>query len=216
MTAFLRGTLSRWRGRQVSLVFGGEDRGFEPMSALHTFCRQIRSRSAEHESAMRLLFGNRLLGLMVSILRQELDSMIRVIYLLSIKDRTERNRLIEASVDGQQWTVKGKKARITDKEMAELTESLHGWTGSVYRFGCAFIHLSAFHDYSDRDPFASLPASERHDLLEHMRSYHGGPSESNPSFHDLAPYLPRVLEKIAGNLECYLKQLETGEDLEKA
>jgi hypothetical protein len=30
-------------------------------------------------------------------------------------------------------------------------------------------------------------------------------------FNDLIPYLPRVLEKISANLECYLAALENGE-----
>jgi hypothetical protein len=162
---------------------------------------------------MRLMFENHLLGQMVAILRQELDSMIRVIYLLSVPDHRYRRQLIEASINGQQWTVKGKKARITDKEMAKLASSLHGWSASVYKFGCAFIHLSACHDYGDRDPLAALPDDERFDLLQHMRYYHGGPVEANPSFQALGPYLPGVLDKVASNLECYLQQLERWEDL---
>jgi hypothetical protein len=151
---------------------------------------------------------------MISILRQELDSMVRVIYLLAIRDHAYRETLIEASVNGRQWTVEGKKARITDKEMTELASQLHGWTASVYKFGCAFIHLSAYHDYSDRDPLRSLPHDERIQLLDHMRHYHGGPIESNPTFEDLAPYLPRVLDKVASNLECYLRQLENKEHID--
>ena len=184
------------------------------MSSLAIFCRQIRSRSAEHASAVRLLFCARHIGLVVSILRQELDSMIRVIYLLSVSDRSERKRLIEASVNGLQWTVKGKKSRITDKEMAERAEQFQGWTASVYKFGCAFIHLSAFHDYSDRDPFQSLPDSERQEILQHMRHYHGGPLERAPLFSDISRYLPAVFEKIAGNLEGYLMSLENDGDVE--
>jgi hypothetical protein len=80
---------------------------------------------------------------MVAVLRQELDSMIRVIYLLSQSDIAFRDELIQASVEGKQWVAKGTKHRVTDKEMVELANELHGWTESVYRFGCAFIHLSS-------------------------------------------------------------------------
>ena len=90
---------------------------------------------------MRLMFGNHLLGQMVAILRQELDSMIRVIYLLSISDQIYRRQLIEASINGQQWTVKGKKTRITDKEMADLAGTLHGWTASIYKLAVPCIYL---------------------------------------------------------------------------
>ncbi len=104
----------------------------------------------KHVAAMHLMECHRLSGQMVAILRQEVDSMIRVIYLLSITDLSERQRLIEASVSGNPWTIKGKKAQITDREMAELSGRLHGWVASVYKFGCAFIHLSSFHDYNER------------------------------------------------------------------
>lgn len=191
----------------LGIVFGA-------MSNLIIFCRQVRSRSAEHASAVRLLFHANHLGQVVSILRQELDSMIRTIYLLSICDRIERQRLIDSSVNGGPWTVNGRKARITDKDMADRAGNFQGWTASAYKFGCSFIHLSAFHDYSDRDPFRSLPNSERQQILQHMRNYHGGPVGNDPSFADIAKYFPAVFDKVSGNLACYLKSLENDEDIQ--
>jgi len=99
---------------------------------------------------------------------------------------------------------------MTDREMIEIAHALQGWTQSVYKFGCAFIHLSSLHDYNDRDTLKLLPANEREDLLQHCRHYHGGPTEPDPSFLDLVPYMPRVLEKISANLEHYLAELESG------
>ncbi|MDP3186793.1 MAG: hypothetical protein Q8M58_16170, partial [Anaerolineales bacterium] len=62
-------------------------------STLEIFCRQIRQRSEENRKAFAVLFHNDIIGNSVSILRQELDSMIRVIYLLSIDDIDYRNEL---------------------------------------------------------------------------------------------------------------------------
>lgn len=180
------------------------------MSNLSIFLRQVRSRSREHQQAMQLLANAGLAGQMVSILRQEVDSMVRVIYLLA-QGFERRELLIDASIKGERWSQDGSKAKVTDKEMVDLAQKLQGWTQSVYKFGCAFIHLSGLHDYSDRDPLAQLPVQERNDILEHCREYHGGPSKDNVEFGDLVPFLPRVLEKISGNLECYLENLEGGE-----
>ena len=47
-------------------------------------------------------------------------------------------------------------------------------------------------------------------ILDHCRHYHGGPLGAHATFADLVPYLPRVFAKIAGNLECYLSELEYG------
>jgi hypothetical protein len=55
-----------------------------------------------------------------------------------------------------------------------------------------------------------LPVQERTDILDHCRNYHGGPHGNNAKFSELVPYLPRVLDKIAGNLGYYLKELEEG------
>lgn len=177
------------------------------MSEVQVFCRQVRDRSQENRRAISLLHSAALLGQTVGILRQELDSMVRVIYLLSITDRVRRAQLIRAAANGKRWKHE-KSGRITDREMVDLVQSLHGWTGSVYRFGCAFIHLSSYHDYKSRDPIEGLDAQERTDLLRHMRHYHGGPPNDDFTFHDLARFLPAIFDKIASNLECYIAVLE--------
>lgn len=161
---------------------------------------------------MVLLTSAGLAGQMISVLRQELDSMVRVIYLLA-QSSERREFLIEASVHGNKWTQEGARAKVTDREIVELAQELQNWTKSVYKFGCAFIHLSSLHDYNDRDPLLQLPADERRDILEHCRYYHGGPTDDSEDFKGLVPYLPSVLEKISRNLECYLEQLESGDIL---
>ena len=183
------------------------------MSDLSTFCRQARSRSRENANALCLLHGSKLYGNAISVVRQELDSLIRIIYLLSIGDLTIRAELISRSVAGKGWK-SPKRGRITDREMLQLAERLHGWTRSVYRFGCAFIHLSNLHDYHDRDPMLSLSDEELSDVIGHLRAYHVGPRSNKPTFEEIVPYLPAVFEKISSNLECYIKELERGETLE--
>jgi hypothetical protein len=95
--------------------------------------------------------------------------------------------------------------------MVDLGQSLQDWTQSVYKFGCAFIHLSSLHDYNDRDPLEQLSPRERDDILNHCRRYHGGPEPGAQRFSDLVPYLPLVLRKISANLECRLETLQKEE-----
>jgi hypothetical protein len=184
------------------------------MNNLDIFCRQIRERSNENRMAMNLLYSAHIPSQLISILRQELDSMVRVIYLLSISDMAYRDNLIRDSVEGRKWREKGSNKSITDREMVDLANKLQGWTESVYRFGCAFIHLSNFHDHKKRDPMGMISAEEKESLLEHMRAYHGGPLIPNPKFTDLIPFLPMVFHKIADNLECYIKSLEKNETID--
>ncbi len=180
------------------------------MSQIEIFVRQIKKRSADNQIAVLALSSAQVPGQIVAILRQELDSMIRVIYLLSLPIE-RRIALVSASVEGERWRKENSKGAITDKEMVDLAQKLEGWTRSVYKFGCAFIHLSSMHDYEHRDPIGRLPESERNDLITHCRYYHGGPIESDPTFRDFVPYLPNILEKITSNLDCYLDKLVAGE-----
>lgn len=183
------------------------------MSDIQIFERQVRHRSSEHLKAMSVLAAHRLYGPMISVLRQELDSMVRVIFLLA-QPIDIRDQLIADSVSGRKWKVGRQK--VTDRQMVDIAQELQGWTASVYKFGCAFIHLSALHDYNERDPLQLLPTSERDDILAHCLRYHGGPVGSDAGFMDLVPFLPRALEKVAGNLQCYLDDLLNGRSLDEA
>lgn len=181
----------------------------------HTFCTMIRNRSDENRRAMHcFLAPHGVLSPAFSILRQELDSMIRVIYLLQITDLAERSRLIKSTLRGEKWKVptpKGKSRDVTDREMVDISQKLQGWTQSVYRFGCAFVHLSDFHNHHSQNPFQRLTETEQQDVLSHMRNYHGGPLHDNPTMEEFSQYLPRIFEKIADNLKCYVEHLERGE-----
>ncbi len=188
-------------------------------SNTQTFCGMIRNRSEENRRAIQCFSRpHGVLSPAISILRQELDSMIRVIYLLAVKDITERQRLIDSTLRGERWKVrnpKGKLRDVTDREMVDLAQQLQGWTKSVYKFGCAFVHLSDFHNHLAENPFDKLEESEKQDILSHMRHYHSGPCHDNPDMAELSLYVPQVLEKIGSNLECYLKQLEQAETLDE-
>lgn len=179
------------------------------------FCRLVRERSAEHERAMPFLFMSP--SVAVSVLRQELDSVVRVLYLLSTRDRPQRLALVRATLDGNRWedTSGGRRRKITDRDMVDRAQLFTGWTASLYRFACAFIHLSKFHDHKARDPFRALPPVEQDQILAHLRYNQGGRPEGDaPTFRDIAPLFPLVLMKLSSNLERYIVQLEGDGDLE--
>ncbi len=152
-------------------------------------------------------------GLQISILRQELDSMIRVIFILAQADRDYGIQLIENSLNGTRWRRSGNNGFVTDREMVDIAQNFHGWTKSVYKFGCAFIHLSKMHDFMERDPLSEISDDERNSILVHLRQYHEGPNEDHPVFTDIVPYFPKIFGKVAGNLEYYLDDLENDNEL---
>ncbi|MBF0182644.1 MAG: hypothetical protein HQM03_21730 [Magnetococcales bacterium] len=95
--------------------------------------------------------------------------------------------------------------------MVDIAQGLHGWTQSVYRFGCAFIHLSEFHNHLACDPLLMLTDTEKQSMLEHLKYYHNWPSSNNLSLNNVASYLPKIFDKITENLKCYVEILESGE-----
>ena len=177
------------------------------MTSTEQFCRILRERSAEHKSAGQLLFGNNLYGQIMSILRQELDSMVRTIFLLD-KDLATRQHFINQTLTNLKWTQPNSRTTITDRQMVDLANRLYGWTNSVYKLGCAFIHLSPMADYKNENPFLQLPSNEINDIKQHLHNYHGFPLTSDLNMATISPYLLRVLTKVSDNLECYIVKLE--------
>lgn len=172
------------------------------MQDIQNLCRIIRQRSSENKNAVSILVENGLLGNAGSVLRQELDSMVRVIYLLSCSNE-RRLSLVKKTLNGTKWNV-------TDREMVDFSNQYFGWTKSVYKFGCAFIHLSQFHDYLAENPFTKMEPAETLTIKQHLNSYHGFNLEDDLSFQTLGRYILPVFEKISGNLECYIEDLESG------
>lgn len=170
------------------------------------FCKIVRQRSLENKQAIDLLSRTGLTGQVMAVLRQELDSMVRVIFLLS-QTIDERNHLIRLTLSGQKWKLRN-NAQVTDKQMVELADKLNGWTKSVYKFGCAFIHLSTFHDYTFNDPFENLGLDEINSIKTHLNYYHGFPLTDGLTMRSISFYLPSVFNKIESNLESYFQNLE--------
>jgi len=180
------------------------------MEGLPNFCSQVKLRSEENQGAFSLLLDHGYFGVAVGLLRQELDSLIRVSYLWREDIKVlEGERLIKDAVEGKQWEVvtpKGKPIRLTDREMLKLANYLGGWEGIVYDFGCKFIHLSNYHLYQAVDPLQSIKPEEKKSLILYLKRYHDYP-HNEISFALVKPYLPKVMQKISENIEFFLEEL---------
>ena len=177
----------------------------------------IQKRSEENEKAIRLLFDQNLIGNCISILRQELDSFIRVMYLGRISDFKERERLMNQTLSGEKWselTVNNKWKQITDKDMVEKSTELKGYIQYVYKFGCAFIHLSDFHDYANKNPFDKLDYVEQFDIKLYLHQYHGFSRDSELTVGNISNLIPDIFEKISKNMSCYFRTILNDEMIE--
>ncbi len=170
------------------------------------FCHAVEARSREHHEAMEAALDKGWLSIAGSVLRMELDSMIRVIWLLDHPE--SRGQILAACVAGEGF--KAGRVSVRDIVMVNHAVSSHGWVRRVYDFGNRFVHLTNAHGYAERDPFQAY--EHRAEVIEYINDYHGGkipgrPLDDRSSLIDLVPYAPHVLEKITSNLDSYLSRL---------
>lgn len=111
-------------------------------------------------------------------------------------------------MQNEKWTWPNTRTQITDRNMVDLANSMYGWTNSVYRLGCAFIHLSPMADYRNENSFQQLSSTEIDNIKQHLHDYHGFPLNNDLDMNTVSPYLLRVLDKVSSNLECYIADLE--------
>jgi hypothetical protein len=181
------------------------------METSEQFLSLVKARSEENAAAFALLHANKLHGVCIGLLRQELDTLIRLCYLWqSSTSDEEALRLMSLSINGQEWKIlgpKGKFERLGDKKMVGLASHLGGWEQLIYNFGCKLIHLSNAHLYETEDPVALMSEQEQEALTGYLRSYHGH-SGNAASIKEVIYYLPKVMEKLGGNVGFYVEQLE--------
>ncbi len=174
------------------------------------FIGLIRNRSNENSESLKDDFAKGRIGKCMETLRTELDSFVRVMYLGRISDFDERERLIQQTLSGERWTVltrNNKWKQVTDKEMVEKASELTGYIQYVYKFGCGFIHLSDFHNYTNINPFDKLSDAEKTDVKNYLNQYHSFPLDIELTVENITNYIPNVFNKISSNLACYFDQL---------
>lgn len=178
---------------------------------INKFIKIVKSRSKENSDSIKLLFENGILGNCISTLRQELDSFIRVIYLGKLEDMEERKRLMQLTINGEQWnefTINGKVKKLIDRDMVNFATVLFGYIQYVYKFGCGFIHLSSNHDFQNQNPFDSLNEYDRRSIVAYLNQYHGFPIEHELTIENFKPYLLNVYEKVSSNMLYHLEELK--------
>jgi len=177
---------------------------------LSIFLDQVKNRSDENKKAFKILLDSKLYGVAIGLLRQELDSLIRISYLWQPETPVVvAQSLIEKSARGELWKVvnhNGKEVKVTDRDMLNLASHLGGWEQTIYSFGCKLIHLSDHHLYLDKDPFDTISNTEKEDIIGYLSAYHEY-SKSNICFTDLVEYLPKIMGKLADNVRFYIDEL---------
>lgn len=170
------------------------------------FCDIVCKRSEEHTKAFALMMQNDLYGQAMSILRQELDTLVRVMFLLS-QNVDDREHLISQTLNGRKWKHPNSNRLITDREMVELSNNLYGWTSYVYKLGCAFIHLSIMAYYKNLNPFSLLTFEDNLNIQFFLHQYHNFPLDAELNMETVIPYLDKVFDKVSSHVVYYADKL---------
>lgn len=179
---------------------------------VRSFLSGGRSRSSENTKAFALLYDSQLYLICTGLIRQELDTLLRLSYLWHEKTPPEiAISLMKKTVQGgKKWSYqneKGKNVILRDKDLVEFAHPLYSWEKVVYDFGCKAIHLSDLHMYQNCDPLVSIDQETKKLIIQYLKEYHFY-NKTDVSISDIFSHLPLVMSKISSNVEFYFEELE--------
>lgn len=166
------------------------------------FFKIVLDRSNENKKALDILVGEQCYALVGSIIRMELDSLIRVYYFNNSKPERQEE-MLKKFFDGDRWAP-------TDRRMIENMPHSLGWARHIYDFCCAFIHLSPYHDWATSSDIPNLTREKRKSIVSEIREQQNDVwgydtslvIEENFGFEDLILFAPHIFKKLKANLEC--------------
>jgi hypothetical protein len=169
----------------------------------------VTHRLEENLKSFKLLFGINHYGNCISIMCQELDQIIRLLYLLNQR-KEEQIQFMESSINSHRWYLVNQdhtKKYITDEDIIEYSKELRGWDKSIYEFGIAFDCLSNNFNYGSKNPIKSMNEIDRKKLSDYIIEYHKADFPDEFTIDDLIPILPSIIKLISEKLTIYLERL---------
>ena len=172
------------------------------------FINAVLKRKEENKKAFSWLMEEKLYSLIGSILRLELDSLIRVAYLNSINDINQMECLLKQFNKGKRW--KYEKQLITDRAMLNnvMWNLGLGWAQPIYDICCAFIHLSPYHDWGEIEPTRAISDLERSSIVQYVKEQQNICLANDFEFSDLVKISSGVFDKLHRNLECEIENFK--------
>ena len=179
------------------------------ISEIVEYKKIISHRLDENWKSFKVLFGIQHYGNCISIMCQELDQIISLLFLLN-RNKYEKEHLLKLSINSQKWYFKNnenKKEYITEKVLVDFADSLTGWEKSIYEFGLSFQSISTNFNYLLRDPVKSMGENERKQISNYIREYHKKDFNDDFTLDDLIPVLEEIFQRISNNLISYLDKI---------
>jgi hypothetical protein len=171
--------------------------------------KMISNRLDENMKSFNLLFDLKHYGNCISIMCQELDQIVRLLYLINISP-DYRKQLISSSINNQKWHithVDNQKEYITDEILLDFSKMLNGWEKSIIEFGYLFKSISVNYNYGLRDPIKSMTDPDRLKLYVYIQEYHSSSFPKQFSTDEIIPILPMIMKLIGENMNNYLSKI---------
>jgi hypothetical protein len=179
------------------------------ITSIDEYKKIIIQRLDENRKSFELLFGIKHYGNCISIMRQELDQVIKLLYLLN-STKNEQKQFIESSINNHKWykvNSDNTKDYITEDILTTYSETLTGWDKSIYEFGLAFGSLATTFNYGTRDPIKGIGENDKDKIYKYIVEYHNKDFPKNYDLGILILELPTILNKISIQLQNYVERL---------
>jgi hypothetical protein len=173
------------------------------------FKQMIRHRLDENWKSFNILLKMNHYGNCISIMCQELDQMIAILFLLN-RNEAERKHLLNLSANSHRWYFQNnedKKQYITEKDLFSFADTLEGWDKDIYEFGLSFNKLSINYNYLMKDPIIGMNDSDKKKIFTYINKYHDTNFPLKFKLMELVPLLEEVFYRITENIGIYLEKL---------
>ena len=162
-------------------------------------------RLEENHKSFDILFELKNYGNCISILCQELDQYIHMLYLLK-QPQDIRDRYIANSINDQKWyslSADNKKKYVTDEDIDNFAMTLNGWELGIFHFKKAFNDISKNFNYMLKDPIKGLDRCEKNVIFRYIKEYHDPSFSTEYTISEFIPKLPMVFKKVADSIHRY-------------
>jgi hypothetical protein len=169
----------------------------------------INHRLEENWKSFKILFNMKHYGNCISIMCQELDQMISILFILN-RNEYEQNHLINLSANSHKWYFldgENKKNYIVEKDLIEYADTFVGWEKSIYEFGLSFHKLSINYNYLLKDPILGMSDIEKKHISDYIKEYHDSNFNNEFGIQELVPFLENIFTSITQRIGTFLDKL---------
>jgi hypothetical protein len=160
----------------------------------------VEKRLNENWKSFSILLKMEHYGNCISIMCQELDQYIKLLYLVK-QPYNIQEQLISCSINDKKWN-------IVDQDIENFAKTLTGWEADIYEFRNIFYRITINFNYLLRDPIHGLNESERKIIHDYIKEYHDQSIQNDYTIKELIPVFPMIFQKISDSINDYFGKIK--------